>query len=120
MTGMSVLRQVYGLMEQPHRLAAEDGNEPALAAINQIYSNLWYREHSEAFEPLSHLWQEVALSWRCVPALIYGTAALLCLHSDTAGAYDRYLELYMRALSHTGGPLQRRVDALGGEVAGCN
>lgn len=117
MTGLSVLRQVYGLMEQPERLAADDGNESALAALNQIYGDLWCREHTETFEPLPHLWQEVALSWRCLPALIYGTAALLCVRGDEPLAYDRFLELYMRALSHIGGLRQRRVDVLSGEVA---
>ena len=120
MTGLSVLRQVYGLMEQPERLTAEDGNESALAALNQIYADLWAREHTDAFEPLPHLWQEVALSWRCLPALIYGTAALLCLCYDAAPSYDRFLELYMRALSHTGGVNQRRVDVLPREAMGCN
>lgn len=117
MTGLSVLRQVYGLLEQPERLSAEDGNETALAAVNQIYADLWAREHTEAFEPLPHVWQEVALSWRCLPALIYGTAALLCVRSDVGRSYDRFLELYMRALSHTGGAPLRRVDVLKGEVA---
>lgn len=115
MTGLSVLRQVYGLMEQPERLSVEDGNETALAAVNQIYADLWAREHTEDFEPLPHLWQEVALSWRCLPALIYGTAALLCLRMESAPAYDRFLELYMRALSHTGGAPLRRVDVMPGE-----
>ena len=117
MTGLSVLRQVYGLLEQPERLTAEDGNEDALAAINQIYGDLWCREHTTDFEPMPHLWQEVDLSWRCLPALIYGTAALLCLHSDDEKPYDRYLELYMRALSHTGGLPRRRMDTLMGEGA---
>ena len=117
MTGMGVLRQVYGLMEQPERLTAEDANEAALAAINQIYGDLWCREHTAPFEPLPHVWQEVALSWRCLPALIYGTAALLCLNSESERPYDRYLELYMRALSHTGGLPRRRPDTIAGEAA---
>lgn len=117
MTGLSVLRQVYGLLEQPSRLSAEDGNEDALAAVNQIYADLWAREHTAAFEPLPHLWQEVDLSWRCLPALIYGTAALLCLNSDAEKPYDRFLELYMRALSHTGSAPLRRADTLAGEGA---
>ena len=66
MTGLSVLRQVYGLLEQPARLAAEDGNEDALAALNQIYGDLWCREHTTEFQPLPHLWQEVELSWKIV------------------------------------------------------
>ena len=116
MTGQSVLRQVYGLLECPQRLSAEDGNEAALAALNQIYGDLWCREHTTEFEPLPHLWQEVEVSWRCLPALIYGTAALLCVREGEP-AYDRFLELYMRALSHTGGLPRRRMDTMVGEAA---
>ena len=117
MTGLSVLRQVYSLLEQPTRLAADDGNEDALAALNQIYGDLWCREHATEFQPLPHLWQEVDVSWRSLPALIYGTATLLCLNSETDKPYDRFLELYMRALSRTGGQPRRRVDVWMGENA---
>lgn len=115
MTGLSVLRHAYGLLEQPGRLTAQDGNEAALVAVNQIYSDLWSREHTDPFVPLEHLRQEVALSWRCLPALTYGTATLLCLNSGEERHYDRYLELYMRALSHTGGLPRHRRDMLSGE-----
>ena len=118
MTGLSVLRHVYGLMDQPGRLTAEDGNESGLLAVNQIYSDLWRREHTEEFQPLTHLRQELDLSWRCLPALTYGTAALLCLNSEDKRPYDRDLELYLRALPRVEGTPYRRSDTLfsGGEV----
>ncbi len=118
MTGLSVLRQVYALMERPERLVgASDGNESALLALNQIYSDLWSRERAEAFEPLTHLREPVCLSWRSLPALTYGTAALLCLNSGEERPYDRFLELYLRALPRKQGQPYRRSATFFGEAA---
>ena len=108
MTGMSILRQVYSLLEQPERLADELGGEGGLLAVNQIYGELWHREHPEDFVPLENLGQRLALSGCCLPALTYGVAMLLCLNSETDTPYDRYLELYQRAATHTGGCARRR------------
>ena len=116
MTGLSILRHAYGLMEQPHRLAAADGNESGLLAVNQIYCDLWHREHTGEFQPLEHLRQKLELSWRCLPAMTYGVATLLCIGGGAEGAYERFLDLYLRALPHTGGKLCTRVDiAMAGE-----
>ncbi|MBR2319714.1 MAG: hypothetical protein IKA50_02855 [Clostridia bacterium] len=116
MTGLSILRHVYALMEQPHRLSATDGNESGLLAVNEIYCNLWYREHKEDFQPLEHLRQELKLSGRCLPAMTYGVATLLCLNNGNDQPYERYLDLYTRALTHTGGLLCKRVNtAFAGE-----
>ena len=115
MTGLSVLRHAYGLMEQPHRLSASDGNESGLLAVNQIYCDLWHREHTGEFRPLEHLRQKLEISWRCLPAMTYGVATLLCLNSGEERPYERYLDLYMRALTHTGGRLSTRVDTMPNE-----
>ncbi|MBR0447554.1 MAG: hypothetical protein IIX28_03700, partial [Clostridia bacterium] len=77
MTGLSILRQVYSLMDRPDALAADDGNIGGLPLLNQIYGDLWRRECTKPFVPLAHTRQEVELSWRCLSALTYGTAALL-------------------------------------------
>ena len=110
MTGLSVLRHAYGLMEQPHRLTANDGNESGLLAVNQIYCDLWHREHTGEFQPLEHLRQKLELSWRCLPAMTYGVATLLCLNGGDERPYERYLDLYLRALTHTGGMVRTRLD----------
>ena len=110
MTGLSILRHVYGIMDQPHRLAGTDGNESGLLAVNQIYAELWPREHCDAFQPLEHLRQRVQLSWRCLPAMTYGVATLLCLSEEKSQPYERFLDLYLRALTHTGGLPRRRVN----------
>lgn len=112
MTGLSILRHAYALMEQPHRLAAADGNESGLLAVNEIYCNLWYREQYGEFQPLEHLRQELKLSARCLPAMTYGVATLLCLGGVDERRYERYLDLYLRALTHTGGLPRKRVDTI--------
>ena len=112
MTGLSVLRNAYGLLEQPHRLAGTDGNESGLLAVNQIYSELWHREQEGEFRPLEHLRQPLKLSWRCLPAMTYGVATLLCLNGEDNRHYERCLDLYLRALTHTGGVLRTRTDTL--------
>lgn len=109
MTGLSVLRHAYALLDQPHRLTAAEGNEDGLIAVNQIYGDLWHREQAGEFHPLEHLRQEVKLSWRCLPAMTYGVATLLCL-VDGEQPYERCLDLYLRALTRTGGTPRRRVD----------
>ena len=110
MTGLSVLRHAYALMEQSHRLAGNDGNESGLLAVNQIYCDLWRRERQDPFQPLEHLRQPLQISWRCLPAMTYGVATLLCLNDSDGRRYDRYLDMYLRALTHTGGMPFRRVD----------
>lgn len=110
MTGLSVLRQVYSLMDRPEALAADDGNHSGLPLLNQIYRDLWQRECAEPFVPLAHTRQEVELSWRSLSALTYGTAALLSLAEGNGEAYDRFLERYTAALPRVQGVPYRRAD----------
>ena len=98
MTGLSVLRQAYALLDQPQRLTAGDGNESGLIAVNQIYGDLWKRERQDDFVPLANLREEMDLSWRSMAAMTYGVAALLCLNNGDERPYDRYLERYLQAL----------------------
>ena len=110
LTGMSILQQAYSLMEQPERMTADDSGEEGLLVVNQIYSELWHREHRTMFVPLGHLKQRLELSWRFMPAMAYGAAMLLSLGQEAA--YDRYLELYRRAAAHAGGLAPCRMDTL--------
>lgn len=115
MTGTSILQQAYSLMEQPERMNADDNGENGLLVVNQIYSELWHREHTTPFVPLGHIKQRVELSWRFMPAMAYGTAMLLSLNSGEG--YDRYLELYHRAATHAGGLAPCRANTMFREVA---
>ena len=112
MTGLSVLRQAYALLDQPQRLTAGDGNESGLILVNQIYGDLWKRERQDAFVPLANLREELDLSWRSVAAMTYGVAALLCLNDGEERSYDRYLERYLQALPRIQASPYRRGDVL--------
>ncbi len=112
MTGLGILKQAYSLLGDEVRMANADSDEAGLAAINQIYSELWHREHRTLFKPLSVLQQPVALSWRALPALTYGTAALLSVAKENRDAHDRFLALYHWAASHAGGVYENRRDTL--------
>ena len=112
MTGMMILKQAYSLLRDDKRLAAIDSDEQGLAMVNQIYSEVWHREHRTRFQPLDVLQQPLLLSCRFLPAMAYGTAMLLCVGDEQAAMHDRFLTLYRRALSHTGGIFDGREDVL--------
>lgn len=42
--------------------------------------------------------------------MAYGVATLLCLNGGDAHLYERLLDLYTRALTHTGGVPHKRMD----------
>ena len=109
MTGLSILEQAYQLLEAPDKAACAEGDEVGLLAVNQIYGELWHREHTDGFCPLNGLRQVVALSWRFLPAMTYGTAMLLCLNNEEGGCYNRLQALYERAALHAGGPCRPRM-----------
>lgn len=117
MTGMSILRQVYGMMDQPMGTKGLLGDESGLLALNQICSEVWYREHTEPYTPLLNLMETVDLSWRLLPAITYGVAALLCLSGGEEKPYDRFLELYTRALTRYSTLPTKRQDVWPEEVA---
>ena len=110
-----MLQQAYTLLDEPQRHAAAEQDEQGLIAVNQIYSELWGREHDTPFCPLNGLRQTLQLSWRCLPAMAYGTAMLLCLNKEEGTAYTRFQALYERAAAHTGGPYGIRRDTLFGK-----
>lgn len=109
MTGLSILEQAYQLLEAPEKAANAEEDETGLMAVNQIYGELWHREHRERFRPLTALRQVVSMSWRFLPAMTYGTAMLLCLNDEKGGSYTRLQGLYERAAIHAGGMCSPRV-----------
>lgn len=111
MTGLMILKQAYGLLGDEKQLATADADDTGLAFVNQIYSELWHREHRTRFQPLEALQQPLLLSCRFMPAMAYGTAMLLCVGEEGSGPYNRFLTLYQRAASHTGGVYEERGNA---------
>ena len=112
MTGLTILKQAYSMLGDEVHLAMVDGDERGLAAVNQIYSELWSREHRTPFQPLDALHQPMLLSWRFLPAMAYGTAMLLSVGDENKSVHDRFLTLYRRAASYSGGVYGKREDTL--------
>lgn len=112
MTGLMILKQAISLMGDDSRFATVDGDEMGLAMVNQIYSEVWHREHRTRFQPLDVLQQPLLLTYRFLPAMTYGTAMLLCVGDEQEAMHNRFQTLYRRALSHTGGIFDGREDAL--------
>ncbi len=109
MTGLSILEQAYHLLEQPDKAATAEEDDTGLLAVNQIYGELWHREHKEPFRPLTALRQGMGLSWRFMPAMTYGTAMLLTLNDEQGAGYTRLQRLYERAALHAGGLCPPRI-----------
>ncbi len=114
MTGLGLLKQVYSLLGDEKRLANVGSDDVGLSALNQIYGELWHREHKTAFVPLGVLQQPIKLSWRALPALSYGTAMLLCVGDAEKTRHDRFLTLYRWASARAGGVCEDRRDTLWG------
>ena len=112
MTRVMILKQACGLLGDEKRAATADADDAGLAMVNQIYGELWSREHRTAFTPLDALQQPLLLPCRFMPALAYGTAMLLCADGEAQALHDRFLSLYHRAASHAGGSFAKREDVL--------
>ena len=110
MTALTILRQAYTLLGNETGAATADGDEIGLTAVNQIYGELWKREHDTPFEPLDGLRRKVMLSAGYLPAMAYGTAMLLCLNGAEDRPYARYQALYEKAAACAGNQIRRRRD----------
>ncbi len=111
MTGLEIVKQAYGLLGDKKRLAKAGGCERGLAAVNQVYSELWHREHRSRFQPLDTLRDTLLLTSHFLPAMAYGTAMLLSVDGD-ADVHARFVTLYRRAACHTGGAVLERRNRL--------
>ena len=112
MTGLMILKQAYSLLGAADKAAKASGDEDGLLALNQIYSEMWQREHMVPFTPLENIRETISLPCRFMPALAYGTAMLLCLNKEESGPYTRLQERYERAATHAGGCMDVRRDVL--------
>ncbi len=111
LTGWQILRQAYGLLGDKKHTAKPDKDGRGLAAVNQIYGELWHREHRTRFQPLSALDESLQMTGRFMPALAYGAAMLLCVDGDVT-VHNRMCALYRRAAGCTGGIAVERREVL--------
>lgn len=102
-SGQDVLEQALRLLNYTDVYGQLDGQQHmelykrGLAAVNQIYSDLWHTGNSGPFIPLFSLKEAVALSTRQVADVMpYGVAMLLALSEGDGDNQRLYAELYNR------------------------
>lgn len=114
-TGQEVLEQALRLLNYTDIYGQLDGQQHAelykrgLAAVNQIYSDLWFTGRREPFLPLVTLQEPLSLSVRQLHDVMpYGVAMLLALSEGDGDNQLLYTQLYNRKRHACGAATRRR------------
>lgn len=101
--GQDILEQALRLLNYTDIYGQLDGQQHmelykrGLAAVNQIYCDLWYAGKTEPFLPLTSLREPVLLSARQVQDVMpFGVAMLLALSEGDSDNQQLYATLYNR------------------------
>ena len=97
---------IYGQLDgQQHTELYKRG----LAAVNQIYGDLWFTGRKEPFLPLTSLRETLSLSARQLHDVMpYGVAMLLALSEGDGDNQLLYAGLYNRKRAACGAAMRRR------------
>lgn len=68
----------------------------ATETVNDIYADLWGTEHTEDFEPINNLDEEIQLSNKAAAVMIYGVAAFIALSEDDGDQNQLWITMYNR------------------------
>lgn len=125
-TGQDVLDRALHLLQYTAAYSGVDGEQNAtarfLAAVNQIYSDLWHIGETAPFMPLCALGEVLALPARQLEDVMpYGVAMLLALSEGDGDSQQIYATIYNRKRSGIGSRTRR--DVLFGrkrEAGACN
>lgn len=119
MTGQEVLEQALQLLHytdgdgQPESQFRADTERQGLAAVNQVYADVWFVEKQEAFTPLLRLTDPLALSDRgCREVMPLGVAMWLAQAEGDAAQQAVLAEAYSQKRSQCGAPDRRRRDVI--------
>ncbi len=117
--GQDVLEQALRLLNYTDSYEALDGEQDTdlykrgLAAVNQIYCDLWYTGKTEPFFPLNSLGEPVLLSARQVQDVMpFGVAMLLAMSEGDGDNQQLYATLYNRKRMIGCNRHRRRLDVL--------
>lgn len=102
-SGQDVLEQALRLLNYTDIYGQLDGQQHmelykrGLAAVNQIYSDLWFTGKSSPFLPLCSLKEPLLLPARQIQDVMpYGVAMLLALSEGDGDNQQLYADLYNR------------------------
>ena len=114
-TGQDVLEQALHLLNYTDIYGQLDGQQHTelykrgLAAVNQIYGDLWFTGRKEPFLPLTSLRETLSLSARQLHDVMpYGVAMLLALSEGDGDNQLLYARLYNRKRAACGAAMRRR------------
>ena len=114
-TGQDVLEQALRLLNYTDIYGQLDGQQHTeldkrgLAAVNQIYGDLWFTGRKEPFLPLTSLRETLSLSARQLHDVMpYGVAMLLALSEGDGDNQLLYAGLYNRKRAACGAAMRRR------------
>ena len=114
-TGQDVLEQALRLLNYTDIYGQLDGQQHTelykrgLAAVNQIYGDLWFTGRKEPFLPLTSLREMLSLSARQLHDVMpYGVAMLLALSEGDGDNQLLYARLYNRKRAACGAAMRRR------------
>lgn len=66
----------------------------AIPIINVVYSDLWPKEHTEDFEPITKLDDEIDLSNKAVSVMVYGVCSYIAQSEEDAVQQNIWAILY--------------------------
>lgn len=71
----------------------------AIPIINVVYSDLWPKEHTEDFEPIAKMDDEIKLSNKAVTVMTYGVAAFIAQSENDGDNQQLWMTIYNKKLS---------------------
>ncbi len=117
-SGQDVLEQALRLLGYTDIYGQPDGQQHmelfkrGLAAVNQIYSDLWYTGKEKHFTPLTSLKEPVLLPQKQLEDVMpYGVAMLLALSEGDGDNQQLYAAIYNRKRT-AATACRRRLDVL--------
>lgn len=66
----------------------------ATDTVNDIYADLWDKEHTEDFEPLNRLNDEIKLSNKALAVMVYGVAAFIAQSENDGDQNQLWIAMY--------------------------
>lgn len=118
-TGNEVFRRAMSLLGYTGIDGAVNGGQSAelfrrgLDLVNQLLAELWPLERTDAYVPLTALYQEIPLSTYAVESIMpYGLAMFLAQADGDGANQQLYASLYQQKRNSVKRPQSRRMDTL--------
>ena len=88
----------YTSMSGNEQLTARITNK-AIPIINVVYSDLWPKEHSEEFKPVTKMDDEIELSNKAAAIMNYGVAAFIAQSENDGDQQQLWMSIYNKKIS---------------------